>query len=448
MSFPQLMTQPVSASRSSVLQRRCACGGTCDDCKTKKLQWPIASANSPAVAPPIVHDVLDSPGQPLDHESRSFFEPRFGHSFGNVRVHTDEKAAESARAVNALAYTVGQSVVFDRGQFAPRSRHGRSLLAHELTHVVQQGNRNDGRPPRLGIEAGGSFEHEAERTAHAMFSGRATLVAAQTHTPVIQRQSPQGGQGGPDYGISCDIFKGECKLTVGGVDIPLNKEQYRCWLLARSGNCPKECEDTLKDINVSCVQMPKPVLPPTKPGGGPTLPSPRCRPGETPYMGGCLPPLPIPHPEPQPGPTLTPGLSPRPKPRLGTIESATLDNFAVDDPTVPSQHSGALDHLVALLNIYSDVTVHIEGHTDGSGTETINTPLSLKRAEAVKAALIARKIVNPGRIVTKGFSSHQPLVKPGTPQAYEPRNRRVEVWYYIPPLQSPLGGAKVGPLGP
>src|SRR5205823_3494774 len=130
----------VAATRSVILQRKCACGGSCDDCRKKKLQRRANSASSPAAAPPIVHDVLRSPGQPLDQATRSFFEPRFGHNFGNVRVHTDDKAAVSARAVNALAYTVGQNVVFDRGQFTPYNSSGRKLLAHELTHVVQQQN--------------------------------------------------------------------------------------------------------------------------------------------------------------------------------------------------------------------------------------------------------------------------------------------------------------------
>ena len=89
-------------------------------------------------APPIVHDVLNSPGQPLDAATRAFFEPRFGHDFSNVRVHADAGAAESARSVNALAYTVGRDVVFAAGQYAPTAMAGKTLLAHELSHVVQQ----------------------------------------------------------------------------------------------------------------------------------------------------------------------------------------------------------------------------------------------------------------------------------------------------------------------
>ena len=90
-------------------------------------------------AAPIVGEVLSSAGQPLDGATREFFSAQLGHDFSNVRVHVDDRAAESARSINALAYTVGSHVVFDSGQYAPGTRAGQRLLAHELTHVVQQG---------------------------------------------------------------------------------------------------------------------------------------------------------------------------------------------------------------------------------------------------------------------------------------------------------------------
>jgi len=93
---------------------------------------------APDEAPRIVHEVLQSPGQALDASSRAFFEPRFGQEFGQVRVHVDGKAARSAQAVNALAYTSGPNIVFGDGQYAPRSDEGGRLLAHELAHVAQQ----------------------------------------------------------------------------------------------------------------------------------------------------------------------------------------------------------------------------------------------------------------------------------------------------------------------
>ena len=97
-------------------------------------------------APASVHDVLRSPGQPLDQASRAYFEPRFGHDFSQVRVHSGTRAAESATAVGALAYTVGRNLVFSAGAYAPRTDSGRRLLAHELTHAVQQAEGRAGRP--------------------------------------------------------------------------------------------------------------------------------------------------------------------------------------------------------------------------------------------------------------------------------------------------------------
>ncbi|HLJ27813.1 MAG TPA: DUF4157 domain-containing protein [Candidatus Angelobacter sp.] len=129
------------------LQRQCSCGssggqGECEECKQRKLQRQSKEIAGPATAPRVVHEVLRSSGQPLDKQTRAYFEPRFGHDFSKVRIHTDAQAAESARAVNALAYTVGGDVIFGAGRFAPMTNSGRQLLAHELTHVVQQGAGN------------------------------------------------------------------------------------------------------------------------------------------------------------------------------------------------------------------------------------------------------------------------------------------------------------------
>jgi Domain of unknown function (DUF4157) len=135
------------------LQRTCACGGGCSKCQTEqpnqeheRLQTKRIQANDTGetIAPPTVYEVLRSPGQPLDPAARLFMEPRFGHDFSKLRVHTDAKAAESAQAIGAAAYTVGNDIVFGAGEFNPQNSAGRQLIAHELTHVVQQskGGRN------------------------------------------------------------------------------------------------------------------------------------------------------------------------------------------------------------------------------------------------------------------------------------------------------------------
>lgn len=174
-----------------VLQR--SCGGTCSggpaactDCQKKKPIQRSATGAAPSTIPSAVHDVLHSAGEPLDASTRAQLEPRFGVVFeraspsplhvassaltvgasntpfeteadhvanevahatpahekrfdlGDVRIHTDARAAEAARAVQARAWTVGNHIAFDRGAYAPHTAAGQRLLAHELTHVVQQ----------------------------------------------------------------------------------------------------------------------------------------------------------------------------------------------------------------------------------------------------------------------------------------------------------------------
>lgn len=132
-------------------------------------------------AGPIVASVLATPGQPLDAATRGFFSTRFGHDFANVRVHADAEAAASARSVNALAFTVGRDVVFGAGQYAPGTRAGQELLAHELTHVVQQG----GVSPRIrGTQQG---------SPGAVAKSSSGLPAHGAHADLIQRQPQSEG---------------------------------------------------------------------------------------------------------------------------------------------------------------------------------------------------------------------------------------------------------------
>lgn len=122
-------------ANKGLVQRKCAD----DECRKKKLTLQRYSTDNaePSSVPPIVHEVLRSPGQPLDPATRAFMEPRFGHDFSKVRVHTDAKAAESARMVGAGAYTVSNHVVFSSSRYAPDTIEGKLLMAHELAHFVQ-----------------------------------------------------------------------------------------------------------------------------------------------------------------------------------------------------------------------------------------------------------------------------------------------------------------------
>ncbi len=168
--------------RGGLLQRKCACadapgpGGECEACRKRRgaatLQRAAGHAAVVNTVPPIVHEVLGAPGQPLDSATRAFMEPRFGHDFSHVRVHTDARAAESAKMVDALAYTVGRHVVFGAGRLAPGTNEGRRLVAHELTHVLQQANGLRRQPSDLTVTSPNeAAETEAGRVADAVLGG-------------------------------------------------------------------------------------------------------------------------------------------------------------------------------------------------------------------------------------------------------------------------------------
>jgi hypothetical protein len=223
---------------AGLLQRQCACGnhtaagGECEACRKKHegtLQRAAVNSSPVNKVPLIVHEVLRSPGQPLDAATRAFMEPRFGHDFSSVptrahgsvptparltigaphdefeqeaemmaqqvtsqsatstgtgydlssvRIHTDDKAAESARAVNALAYAFGHDIVFGAGQFAPGTNEGRRLIAHELTHVVQQSGSDSS-----GVDS--SYDPALQRRATA-YRG----LQRSPNDPVVGVESP------------------------------------------------------------------------------------------------------------------------------------------------------------------------------------------------------------------------------------------------------------------
>jgi hypothetical protein len=152
-------------------QQRCACGGfpgaegECAACREARLQRSGRSLRA-GLAPPAVHEVLRSPGRPLTRSARDDLGTRLGHDFSRVRVHDDPRAARSARAVDANAYTVGNHVVFDSGRYAPATVDGRRLLTHELAHVVQQRDAGEAGGRELLIDDRQSAaERNAERSA-------------------------------------------------------------------------------------------------------------------------------------------------------------------------------------------------------------------------------------------------------------------------------------------
>lgn len=234
-----------SPSRTSFLQRKCACGGNsgfsgeCEECRSKRLggearpliqpklkisqpgdkfeqeadrvaeevmrmpeptvqrqvdddkeeeivQAKRTAGETSEVTPTLADSItyLRGGGQPLDQTTRVFMEPRFGYDFSKVRVHADAAAAVSAQSVNARAYTVGQNIVFATGQYATGRLDGRMLLAHELTHVMQQAGR-----PELGLA---SLQRQAASSGSGTAPGSARSAAPNPYArsgPSTNRQS-------------------------------------------------------------------------------------------------------------------------------------------------------------------------------------------------------------------------------------------------------------------
>jgi hypothetical protein len=232
------MTAPGMVQRSSTcqnegkLQRKCA---ECEEEKKTGLQRKEAS-RGPQFAPRSVHDVLNSPGHPLDSGARAFMEPRFGYDFSQVRVHHDQSASESARDVNALAYTVGKHTVFSAGQYVPGSSSGQKLIAHELVHVIQQ----SGSQPSVLARQQADEQDTSTTTATPMDAGLPGGVSTSpTPDDSAQGASVASQLGGNPCLAKCEKKFNEC----------LHPPAWQFWkipdpnqCLAERQACQRECQ--------------------------------------------------------------------------------------------------------------------------------------------------------------------------------------------------------------
>lgn len=147
------------------MQRRCN-----KRCKGPKLQR-SKTGSLPDLAPPVVQEAIASPGQQMDASTLQFMQSRLGHDFSRVQIHTGGKAAESARAMNALAYTVGRDVVFASGRYSPATSDGRGLLAHELSHVIQQSGGQTAARSDVEVVNDRAMEDSAKGAARRILQG-------------------------------------------------------------------------------------------------------------------------------------------------------------------------------------------------------------------------------------------------------------------------------------
>jgi outer membrane protein OmpA-like peptidoglycan-associated protein len=431
--------------------RRCPFGGACHTCPTHVQAKRLDGREQEDITqvPPSVHAALHSAGQPLDAATRAFMEPRFRHDFSQVRVHTDAKAAESARAVNALAYTVEQNIVFGVGQYSPHTSKGRQLLAHELTHVMQQSQTSAVHP--LRIEATNSVrENEAAKVSRQTSAGTEPsqgLAASVTPAPTATLQRQSGSDVGTLYLRLNE--NGRVEILYGTPDLPVVGTKgvgARC----QNGRC--QIVGSGNPADLGRTYTPDEVLVQLRRLGGGTLSSAgrTCPPGYTLAPIGCCPPgtmwggsqctrIPIP-----PGSLQLPGRqiqppSQAPLPAPGQsqlhvspdvarlIGSATLDSFEFGRSEVPSQHQARLhelaETLTMLLRSYSVGLVIVTGHTDAVGSEANNERLGQRRADAVKTALVSAGV--PGdNVLTLSAGESQLLHRTQRPDA---QNRRVQV---------------------
>jgi hypothetical protein len=456
------MSPPLRPSQVPMLQRKCACGGDsgaggeCTECKAKReqgedtLQRKTTAAGGPQAAPSVVHEVLRSPGQPLDGQTRAFMEPHFAPNAGGtrrhsmalpalpgdlaiasavhpaefeadraadrilhtttpekhkkaiqadssdlsyVRVHTDARAGDSARAIHADAYTVGHHIVFGQGKFAPDTDSGRRLLAHELTHVAQQAGPM---PHAVQRQVGGPLDLQPDPCITAPIIGKvcgsdAAKACSKMDLPgcsAICKLFGCNKPPKPDFkcppgfrSATSSQFKGQC--CTGDVEseqnccspsqIGVNEIFPRCcpqnMTVDASGKCvdasnipfdPKLCDlPTFKD-SLLCIKLPP--TPPT-PQPGPTTPT--AVPAATILFIKDLP---------------MPGAGPT----SGVAGSATADG------------NKTLVSVVATLLSHPDLHVQLEGHASSDrppGDQgAYNSSLAERRVRLIASELIRRGV--------------------------------------------------------
>jgi outer membrane protein OmpA-like peptidoglycan-associated protein len=388
---------------------------------------------------------LNGKGAALTNNERDFFEPKFGHDFSDVRLHTDSAANQSAKEVNAFAYTHGSNIVFGSNQYQPGTENGKRLMAHELTHVVQQ--------------------------------------KSNVQTKLIQRDGPPGGDptqrdpfyvqpGGP-FDVGDNIFtlqwgpdglkfgfpfpRAAPGADNGSITLLCPAGQRRVW---RTGGCCDAgnynaatdtcCEDGKVPQGTSCVDastpgITPPVAPPTVQPGVPGLGN--CPPHSIPFMGRCLN-LDAPQPQPQPQPG---GAQPQ-QGLSGTYPTATIDDFNIDEATLNSRQQGAyqtaLSRLRLTLHNCPGSLVTITGYADAPGNAAHNMQLSQNRADSTRLRLMV-DLLSPGAasptIVARGDGTNNPV---DSTAGYSARNRRVEIETALvcPPLSSTLTPPSSGNL--
>ncbi|HEV7388488.1 MAG TPA: DUF4157 domain-containing protein [Gemmatimonadaceae bacterium] len=370
----EIQSQPIAFPpfEGAVLQRKCACGGGCPSCQNE-LRHPQIQLNQAL-----------SEGQSLPTRTRAYFEPRFGEDFSQVRIHNDRAAEDSARSVNALAYTVGRDVVFGSGQYAPETTDGRRLLAHELTHVVQQ---------RTGAPAMIQRQEDEE-------------APEPPPTPVPERSQQSDAPKPPPNGITIDVLDPlNSSLRLGGFGLPSPRGVLKGLDKVRRLGQPSATDSpqlvwprpefTDEELReAACLTLPALCQKPQSPQ--PTIPQ-----------------------------LQLPQFLP---PRIVFHDNVTIDHFWYDAATISDRHLLTLDQKATEMLDEPAIVTDLTGHTDTRGPSDHNERLSKQRARSVRDYLLGRS-VPPSQIWSViGLGETRPkFSNDATDNLAASRNRRVEM---------------------
>jgi cell wall-associated NlpC family hydrolase len=385
------------------VQRKCS---KCEE-DDKKLMRSATGASPLAVSPDVVPS---GGGQPLPSESLSFFGSRFGYDFSSVRIHADFRAHEAARSVNAVAFTLGQDVVFDAGHYAPNSDAGRKLLAHELTHVVQQnGGVNGGqltvqRSPRPMVQRQqatcsidiiqaakvfGGDKSAALKVLDCCQSGLSPLPSGCTSDVIAAAEKLLGKKGGTgpkkaDCRGLTGFFPAGTKDLIGQCCKDREDPQFCCppERISSKAPSPRCCNADEVVEEGLCVKKGPAILPTCPPGESMTI------------FGTCV------------KNKTTPPSPPKP-PDKPSAPFTTLDRLVIefnkDAPqswhtfktSATADGQTHFEQLVSTLTAQPDAKVQLEAHASSdkpAGDETYNKRLTDRRVKIVANELTKRKV--------------------------------------------------------
>ncbi|HKR12656.1 MAG TPA: DUF4157 domain-containing protein [Pyrinomonadaceae bacterium] len=432
-----------------------------------------ASAASGDYVPDSVSQALAQSGMPLPRTVQQNMEQRFGHDFSQVRVHSGMSAANSARDINAQAYTVGHNIVFGAGHFAPETQQGQRLLAHELTHVVQQRTSVSPamqRQPDKGdevsteefgkeLEKDGIFEKIGKAAQDKIKKELKELPKTATKAMLkkvidlapIDPQYKEGLKTAADAIVDvltqnkttskskCDIpgyfegntrdFKGMCcKGSFENAQNCCDKDKFA------PNNSGSFCCGNDEFVN-NQLQCEKPSAPPPEfcdPPAKKDIYGKCCKPPREVVNGFCMQPF-----KPQPPP----------QPFKLNFKLGVLDDYNIDESILNSRQKSRYDELKNKMHEFMETCpasiISLVGFADKPGTEEHNIDLGQRRADHLKFLLQLDLIrLNPKRespwIFTRSEGENNPVDKEAGDK-YSARNRRVEIEFnsVCPPLSAP-----------